>query len=946
MNIDLKRTGKYLPKLIILFCLFGFGCSLEKESGFNRAMQNLTAHYNILFNANQLLQQKQDAYALGFVDNYNDLLRVYQDTTAQGGQPDKELDSVVIKANNIISLKEQSHYIGDAYLLMGKAAYLGGNYFNAVEYFSYDIRSYPAQLQLVQEARVWKARSLLNLKQLPQAKGVLDTAEKNINPKKNITADVYATLLQYNIDVEEYPAAEDAAANAVKFAYTKKLRLRWRFILAQLQELNHKQAEAYKNYTAIMNSNASFEMAFNASLNRIRIAENQGNDNKGRLAQLLVLLKNQNNLEFKDQIYFQIGEYYAAKNDLDNAVKYYKLAIRNSIRNQAQKGLAYLRIADINFKNKADYITAKKYYDSTLTALPPTYPGYIQLQKKTNNLQLLVDRLQTIAREDTLQMLAKLNEADRKTKIDAMVNAFILNQQALAAANAAPALNNSAFNANSSSAASGGKSSFYFYNSAAISQGFNDFKRKWGNRKLEDNWRISSKAAQAAAAINPTNASFAAQSIDPDAQISTKPSKSAQNVNAENYRRQIMDGLPLSPQRLEQSNDRIYAAYLDIANFYRDILNDRKEAIAVYLLLLKRFPDRPDQAAILYNLYRLYADDGNPEKASEYRERLLKGFPETPYARIILDPEYAKKLDDKDAEFNGLYNNVYDEYAHRKYKQVIDDADVLLKQYPNNKLAAQLAYLKAMAAGHNEKLTPFQADLQNIATQYPEDRLIAPLVNQHLAYIKDNQTEMAARPVVLTDDTTEDKLVVPPVPTAPPAQVYRTAQIAGVPTTGQKPAISVPQSNQPAAINPQNINRPYIKPITAQTITAPASSIFSMADSTNFVFVVNVSTSRVNLASSRFGIGQFNRANYQGKNIRHQAMFAGPDNQLIYVGRFYSLGEVKAYARAIIPLMPDIMKVPADKYSFFIITKQNLDKLADKKTLDSYVDYYQQNYLK
>jgi hypothetical protein len=42
--------------------------------------------------------------------------------------------------------------------------------------------------------------------------------------------------------------------------------------------------------------------------------------------------------------------------------------------------------------------------------------------------------------------------------------------------------------------------------------------------------------------------------------------------------------------------------------------------------------------------------------------------------------------------------------------------------------------------------------------------------------------------------------------------------------------------------------------------------------------------------------------------------------------------------------MPDIMKVPKDKYSFFIITKENLDKLADSKTLDSYIEYYQQNY--
>lgn len=80
-------------------------------------------------------------------------------------------------------------------------------------------------------------------------------------------------------------------------------------------------------------------------------------------------------------------------------------------------------------------------------------------------------------------------------------------------------------------------------------------------------------------------------------------------------------------------------------------------------------------------------------------------------------------------------------------------------------------------------------------------------------------------------------------------------------------------------------------------------------------------------------------------------MDAGNDNQLIYVGRFSSTESVKAYARAIIPLMPEIMKVPKEKYSFFIITKANLDKLAappagktSKNLLDAYIDYYQKNY--
>jgi hypothetical protein len=131
-----------------------------------------------------------------------------------------------------------------------------------------------------------------------------------------------------------------------------------------------------------------------------------------------------------------------------------------------------------------------------------------------------------------------------------------------------------------------------------------------------------------------------------------------------------------------------------------------------------------------------------------------------------------------------------------------------------------------------------------------------------------------------------------------------------------------------------------LRPV-ANVVEAP--SIFSLRDSSNYYFVVNVNTNRINLAPSRFGIGQFNRANYKDNTIKHQLKPVA-ENQLIYVGRFGNLAAAKAYARAIVPLLPEIMNIAADKYTFFIITQENLDRLADKKTLDSYFDYYQKHY--
>ncbi|MDB5060665.1 MAG: hypothetical protein JWP67_508, partial [Mucilaginibacter sp.] len=633
-----------------------------------------------------------------------------------------------------------------------------------------------------------------------------------------------------------------------------------------------------------------------------------------------------------DQIYYQIATLQYADKDIDDAIKSYKQSASSSVKNQNQKGLSYLRLADIYFKNKADYTEAKTYYDSTLMNLSPNYPGFVSIQKKADNLQLLADRLQIISREDTLQMLAALDEPTRHKRIDEMVNRNTLQQQAVVTTTA-NAVNDPLFNdpaTPQASTPSGSK--FYFYNTTAISQGFTSFKRVWGNRKLEDNWRRSNRASSDIT----TNTLNTAQNADVDA-VPDPLLRSASKVDASSYRHDIVQNLPLTPQLLAQSNLRVYNAYLDIANFYRDVLDDKKEAIAAYELILTRFPENPNKPALYYNLYRLYSESNVPQ-SNKYKDLVLKQYPETPFAKTILDPEYSKRLNDENTEFSGLYNKVYDLYAARQYQQVITAADSLLNQYPNNRFAAQLLYLRAFSAGHQEKLQPFKTDLELIVSKYPADKLITPLVNQHLAYINTNQAELAARPVVLSDKDVNDVAFTLPIVDKQETE-YRVAYtgkhevVADVRApekkTGQP---ATPAVGQLAAVQPAN---PSPKAI---------SKIFSLRDSTRYYFVVNVSTGTTNLASSRFGIGQFNRVQYQGKDIKHHLKNAGPDNQLIYVGRFNSLENVKEYARAIIPLMTEIMKTPKDKYSFFIITQENLDKLADKKTLDSYIDYYQANY--
>jgi len=977
-------SKQIIPALFALLIIAG--CSLEKKSALNRGLQNLTAHYNIVFNAREILREKQETYASGFVDNYSEILSVYQDTAAATNEPDKDLESVKKRAGTIISIKEQSNYIADAYLLLGKANFLQANYFDAVEYCNYVVLTVsPKQTDLKQEAMVWKARSLLYLNKPAEAKLVLDTALQNINLKKSISADVYATRLQHDINTQDYAQGEEMAREAVQYSNSNLQRMRWTFILGQLQEMNRHQVDAIASYNRVAKSNVAFDMAFNANLNRIRIEDSQDGVQISRLARLRSLLKNENNKEFTDQIYYQIGQLQYNTNNIDDALKSYRQSVKYSERNQNQKGLSYLRMADIYFKNKADYTSAKNYYDSTLLNLSPNYPGYATIQKKADNLQLLADRLGVIAREDTLQMLAALDEPTRNKKIDEMVNRQTLQQSAAAL----PGNTNAEANPNladpfgndtpSPQASTPNGGNFYFYNTNALSQGFSAFKRVWGNRKLEDNWRRANRAnSDITTNTAPSNIP---QNNDPDA-VADNLQRNPDKINASNYRQDLVQNLPLTPSLLAQSNMRRYDAYLDIANFYRDVLDDKKEAAEAYERLLTLFPGSGNKAVVYYNLYRLYSED-NVALSEKYKNLVLKEYADSPFAKTILEPDYGKRLNEEDTGFSALYNKVYDLYATKRYPEVITQADVLIQQYPKNRYAAQLSYLKAFAAGHQERLAPFKTDLEQIVAKYPQDELITPLVKQHLTYIDVNTAELAARTVVITDkDDNNAQFTIPivyqqqteyrrpytggPIVIVPDVRAPEKKKPEPAPVVAKEPTLPPPvKQPEVAALPPVKkdtvVQTPVVQePVKTEVITqAPPAqapvitvaptvikmpSIFNMRDSTHYYFVVNVSSGTTNLSSSRFGIGQFNRVKFERDEIRHLVKPVGRENQLIYVGSFYSLNNAKDYARTIVPLLPDIMKVPKDKYSFFIITKENLDKLADSKTLDSYIEYYQQNY--
>ncbi|WP_293788771.1 gliding motility protein [uncultured Pedobacter sp.] len=915
-------ANKNLNPFFILISIFIYGCVANKDTAVDRRFQNLTAKYNYIYNANVLLSEYNESLLQSYADNYEKILPVYLDPEPQinlvltPGAANKQLDEVITKGQTIINDKSFSNYIDDAYMLLGKANYLKGNYFIASEYFDYTAKTYNNDLNTFIMAMNWKARSQMELNNMVPADKIIDTMLRASDQLKKDLAEPLATAAQMRIYQKRYKEAILFLESAIALPAEKQLRIRWRFILAQLQEKEKNIQDAYNNFTKVEKSNAPFEMYFHANLNRIKLRALLNGEKLNKEQQVLALLKDDKNTDYTDQIYYQVGELFSAEGNFVKAEENYYKSVLKSTRNQTQKALSYLRIADLNFKEFNNYIKAKLYYDSTVMILPKNFPDYDNILKKADNLQYLTDRYTIIAKEDTAQAIAKLPAAEREAKVKAYLTPKV------EVANTGGVMKNQFLNdpdfpnrsLNTTNNIAG--NTFYFDNNAAVSNGFGDFKKRWGTRQLEDNWRQSIRSSAQETNQVLAGGKVATEIIPANGQ--TDPTAADQT----SVEKQFLDALPTTPALLAASDQKIIDAYFEIASFYQQELNDKPEANKIYSELIKRYPDNNHLVAIYYSLYLNYK--GIDEvKSDQYKQLVLTRFPESNFAKNILDPSYSAKQTQMENMAINNYNLTFDAYVKKDYASVVKQADDNIKASPESDLAPQYAYLKAIAVGRTAKVDPLLTEFNLITERYPNDKIITPLVRDHLKYIEANLNEFKQRPVALVDFDANA-----------PRFVSQSATVA-VPTKPLPVETPVAKNAEPT---------PVVKPIEIKPVdpTKPVS-VFSRAKSEEYYYVIDVADATLTLSSSRFGIGQFNRGNYPDNDLEHKLVELDND-QLIYITSFIDLEDAKLYESSIVGQLKNIMKVPANLYKGFIISKENFEKLTDRARINEYLEFLKDNY--
>ncbi len=227
----LKKTLRAIHFLFGSMLILAFGACGTGQNGLaGIGMQNLTAKYNLLFNARELLKESERNIYASYRFNFNQLLPVFIEPDTKMAQSElKRLDEVIVKSNRIANEKGNSSVVDEAYLLIGQANHYKANHFNAVEFFQYVYQFFPAEKEKKQLALIWKSRSLMELKRFDEAQSAIDTAIKYLKNAKRYAAEAHASKAKLFIIQGNYTEAAKSLTRAVKLTSRKEYEIRWTY---------------------------------------------------------------------------------------------------------------------------------------------------------------------------------------------------------------------------------------------------------------------------------------------------------------------------------------------------------------------------------------------------------------------------------------------------------------------------------------------------------------------------------------------------------------------------------------------------------------------------------------------------------------------------------------------------------------------------------------------
>jgi tetratricopeptide (TPR) repeat protein len=937
-----------------------------------KLMQNMMARYNYLFNARKKLHLITHNVSRQGQDNYNYLLPFYPYSLQNLGLSAGDLDTVIEKASINIQIHDpRSKWIDDSYLVIGQAYFYQGEWDKANRTFLFINRTFApkkksddkavigssAKDQLSISSRekrkppfgyfkhtyarndafVWRAKTLLEMKEFDEARSIMNILEQDPYFPKRLTGDMAEIRAYALYKQERFAEVITPLQIAVKSKKNRDERARMYYILGQLYTNYSLPDSAVMMFHKVIKQKPDPMMDFQA---RIQIAKLDGTREGGSLDESLARLKRmarkEKYIEFRDAIYYTMANLVLPK-DPDLAMEYLRQSLKVESSNTMQKALSFKAVADIYYGQR-QYRLARNFYDSTAAVMPPEFTDSAIVNKRKRVLSDVTVRVEAIQREDSLQRIAAMPESDRVIFLEKLAGQIRREAEEKAKkekenaeqgidpqmANNSPLANNMVNNNSPATPPKDDQGDWYFYNTASKSAGYSEFKKRWGNRALADNWRRSQTGALAA------NQNLRPEDETGNPAAAGGAGKSADSASAKS----LAAGLPLTPDDLLKSNVIVEDAYYDLGKLYNDQLDNTELAIETYDTLLNRYPQHPHKTEVIYSLYIWHTKLGHTALAAKYKQNVVTQFGDSKFASIIKYGALQDINESKKKEISTSYDSVYMNYQRGNYAEAYAMKKAADSSYGLNFMQPKYDLLEAMIIMRMDTCEFGRQAVVSVINKYKQDEAVQEKAKSLLEAL-DNRAALVVYLSRLEIEKSKDNSNVVDenisirYPWQKPEPKFESEKIKTATADSVKLATN-------AGLKVAPLPAP-LKPVTVYKLNT---------NNPHFVIMYFLRTNKSTIEEALTQFTRYNAEKHATENIQ-VANFVLTQQDVMLIFRLFPnedkaldyFDEIRAEAEKIAP------RIRPSDYTMFIISRDNFIQMNSTKDVEGYRKFFNDNYV-
>lgn len=920
MRCKLKHI---IPMVAAATLLTLSGCSTQKAKWANIQYHNINCHYNVWWNGNKSLRMGKEELAKKSSDDFTQILPVYKlGTREQAMGVNQQMDRAIekgvkgVKKHSIYQKgKEHVPYVKKCYLLTAYGSFYKQDYADAANTCRMIASQYNGSSD-ADEARILLARCLTQQKQYIDAETMLDLmvneyGNNDFDPK-NLDK-LYLAMVECTLPQEKYKKAVQYIRLALDETKDRQIKARLYYIMGQIYQNLDKRPTAQKYFKKVLSCRPDYVLDFNARISMASCSDVNHTNLAEQEKVLDKMLKEKKYEEFKDQIYYAKGEMYLGVKDAQKACDNYKLSVASATNNPAQKAKSALRMADVLYDVYENYDQAQSFYDTAMHVINSEYPHYDQIRDRHSMLTQLVEFTRKIDLNDSLIALADMDPKAREEMILKKIEEVkIAEEKAKEEALLAE------LKADAAKQQYSLEGDWYFYNHNTVQKGKDTFRQRWGNRTLEDYWFISNKGllgmggSLAMIEDEEVEADIEMDSVTRDsiAQANLAKALAAKNdpTNPHNVAYYLKD-MPTRQGQRDTMYAEIATCLLNAGYIYYDGIENTDRALECYIRMATEYPDAPEIEQTFYQLYRIYAKQGNTPSANYYRDMVLMGFPDGDYANLIRDDQYYLELIRRNERANEEYANIYNLFRRRRYTDVIDQSRATMKLYNKEPMVGKLRYWEAMATMQTGNREQAIVLFDSIVRGYPDTSQIALLAKQQLDYLKEDPKLADA----LANNTGGEEI------TAEDEARLRQRE--------------------------SNLSSTDFKKVEEEELPV-ASQQYRFRENMQHYVMIIINDKKIVATQLQYKIADFNSKEYANMGYKSNPMMFTDTTQLITIHRFKNIDEVmKYYAHIQLEGGPLSDYDPKD-YVIFPISTQNYTTFYRLRDIEAYRLFFERYYKK